>query len=414
MTEYEEIFQRSRRAANNITAISPEQVDTALRLIADMVDKEAYLLQEANKKDIAEADPANGRLLYRLTLTDEMISEISAELRRIAELPSPVNVELERISRPNGMLIRKLSVPFGVVGVIYEARPEVTYEVFALCIKSCNSCILKGGHEARHTNAAAIDLIRRGLEGAGIDPDAAINAGTDRAATAAMLDATGEIDLIIPRGSRRLIDYVRRNSHVPFIETGAGVSHTYFHSSGDIATGRDIIFNAKTRRPISSNSLDCLLIDRERLNVLPALCYHLADAEVKIFADPESFVALEGAYPYLEQATDDDFGKEWLETSLTVKTVGDLEEALDFINTYGSRHSECIVAENPEASQTFMNKVDAACVYTNVSTAFTDAREFGRSTELGISTQKLHARGPFGLEELTTHKYFVTGSGQTR
>lgn len=312
------------------------------------------------------------------------------------------------------MLVRKVSVPFGVIGVIFEARPNVVFDVFALCFKAGSACALKGGHEAAATNAAAIAIIRETLEASGVPADSAILLGNSRDEALAMLRARGLVDLVIPRGSRGLIDWVRENAQVPVIETGAGVCHTYFHSSGDIATGRDIIFNAKTRRVGVCNALDCMIVDRSRLSDLPAICYHLSDRNVEIYADEEAYEALKGAYPLLHRASDEDFGREWLSLRMSLKTVGDIDEALDFIAVHGSQHSECIVAENRDATEQFLNNVDAACVYANVSTAFTDGGQFGFGAEIGISTQKLHARGPMALREITTYKYLVTGAGQTR
>lgn len=312
------------------------------------------------------------------------------------------------------MLIRKVSVPFGIIGVIFEARPNVAFDVFALCFKAGSACILKGGHEAAATNAVAADIIRAALAEAGAPADALTLLDSGHDAALAMLRARGEVDLVIPRGSRRLIDWVRENALVPVIETGAGVCHTYFHTSGDIATGRDIIYNAKTRRPGVCNALDCLVVDRARLADLPAICYRMADKHVEIHADEEAYAALKGAYPYLKHAADSDFGHEWLDYKLSVRTVSDLDEALCFINSHSSRHSECIIAENRQATETFLRDIDAACVYANVSTAFTDGAQFGFGAEIGISTQKLHARGPMALREICTYKYLITGAGQTR
>ena len=295
-----------------------------------------------------------------------------------------------------------------------SARPNVIFDIFALCFKAGSACVLKGGHEAARSDAKAIEIIRDALDAAGAPADAAVLVEGGHEAADTLLKARGEIDLLIPRGSRRLIDYVRDNALVPVIETGAGVCHTYFHTSGDIATGRDIIFNAKTRRPGVCNSLDCLLVDRSRLGDLPAICYHLSDKDVEIYADDEAYSALKGAYPLLRHASEADYGREWLDYKLTLHTVADIDEALDFIARYGSKHSECIIAENIEASERFLASVDAACVYANVSTAFTDGGQFGFGAEIGISTQKLHARGPMALREITTYKYLITGAGQTR
>lgn len=407
------IFAPSRRAAAAIADIAPADIDMLLDGLAAELESHSDGILAANADDLSMMDPDDPRY-DRLRLTPERIAGIASDMRAVAQLPSPLGVELERRTRPNGMLIRKVSVPFGVIGVIYEARPNVTFDVFSLCLKAGSAVILKGGHEAAATNAASVALIRGFLESRGIDPDTVVLLDNDHESTRRLLEAVGEVDLIIPRGSRRLIDFVRDNARVPVIETGAGVCHTYFHSSGDIATGRDIIFNAKTRRVSVCNALDCLIVDRSRLADLPAICFHLADRNVHIYADSESFDALRDAYPFLHHASEDDFGREWLDYKMSLKTVSDVAEAIAFIGRHGSRHSECIVAENREATELFLRHVDAACVYANVSTAFTDGAQFGLGAEIGISTQKLHARGPMALREITTYKYLVTGAGQTR
>lgn len=383
--------------------------------MADAIETSAERLLEANASDLAALDEQKRDAKYdRLLLNGQRIAEIAATLRSHAALPSPIGVELSRTMRPNGLLIRKVSVPFGVIGSIYEARPSITFNVFGLCFKAGSAVLLKGGHVAHNTNVAAVNIIRETLEKRGIDPDAAIFVGSDRSYVMPMLEAAGQIDLLIPRGGYKLMDFVRRNARVPVLMSGAGVCHTYFHSSGDIATGRDIIYNAKTRRVSACNALDCLVVDRDRLDVLPALCYHLADGNVAIHADPESYEALDGAYPYLFHAQDEDFGREWFDYRLTIKTVDGIDEALRYIERHGSHLCECIIAENKTAADRFLREVDAACVYVNVSTAFTDGGQFGLGAEIAISTQKMHARGPMALSEITTYKYLITGSGQTR
>lgn len=407
------IFTGARAASERINLLTADQIDRVLLAVADAVEGAQADILAANAADCAEMDSSDPRY-DRLKLTPDRMADITAGIRSVAALPSPLGVELEATTRPNGMHIRRVSVPFGVIGVIFEARPNVAFDVFALCFKAGSACILKGGHEAAQTNMAALEAIRAGLVAAGAPAEAVSLLGQDHADTLALLQARGSVDLIIPRGSRRLIDYVRTNALVPVIETGAGVCHTYFHSSGDIATGRDIIFNAKTRRVSVCNALDCMLIDRSRLADLPAICYHLSDQNVRIYADEEAYAALDGAYPYLSHASEEDYGREWLDYKMTLRTVADIDEALDYIAIHGSHHSECIVAENHEAIDTFLRRVDAACVYANVSTAFTDGAQFGFGAEIGISTQKLHARGPMGLREICTYKYLITGAGQCR
>ncbi len=407
-----QLIEAARRASLSLVDTPVERINQLLTALAADLRRGISTLLAANANDVARMNPADPKV-DRLTLTEARIEDIARGLEEVAALPSPLGVTLSSTTRPNGMTISKVSVPFGVIGIIYEARPNVTFDVFALCFKAGNACVLKGGHEAAETNRAAVAIIKATLDRLGFDADLAVLLESHEASDA-MLGARGLIDLIIPRGSRRLIDYVRDNSRVPVIETGAGVCHTYFHSSGDIATCRDLVFNAKTRRVSVCNALDCLIIDRARLEALPAICYPLADKNVEIHADAEAYKALQGAYPMLVEAKGEDFGREWLDYKMTIKTIDSLDEALDYIAAYGSHHSECIVAENREAAQRFQRMVDAACVYWNVSTAFTDGGQFGFGAEIGISTQKLHARGPMALPEITTYKYVITGSGQTR
>ena len=408
----ESIFSQCRQAAALLAMQPEDKINSTLAALADAVEARADQLLEANAADCSALDAADPRH-DRLLLTPARIKEIADGIRTVANLPSPLGTTLETIKRPNGLTIRKVSVPFGVIGSIFEARPNVVFDIFSLCFKAGSAAGLKGGHEADATNTAAAEIIHSVLEAAGL-PSALALMPSDHDAATAMLRARGMIDLIIPRGSRRLIDFVRDNATVPVIETGAGVCHTYFHSSGDIATGRDIILNAKTRRPAVCNSLDCLIVDRSRLTDLPAICYPLAEKNVTIHADAEAYDALEGAYPLLTEAGECDAGREWLSLDLAIFTVENIDEAIEFISRYGSQHSECIIAENSEASRMFLARVDAACVYANVSTAFTDGAQFGFGAEIGISTQKLHARGPMALREITTYKYLITGAGQTR
>lgn len=413
MSEYKPMFEGARAAGRSLANLNPETSAYILNEVADAIDAGHAQILEANAQDLARMDKSDPKY-DRLMLTPDRLRGIADDMRSVAALPTPLGKVLSRVQRPNGMVIRKVTVPFGVIGVIYEARPNVTFDVFGLCLRAGSACVLKGGHEADCTNRAAAELIRNVLQREGINPDTLTLLPPEREAADALLNARGYVDVIIPRGSSRLIEHVRTHASIPVIETGAGVCHTYFHTSGDIATGRDIIFNAKTRRVSVCNALDCLLIDRSRLHVLPALCYHLADKNVSIYADPEAYAELDGAYPLLYHADDDDYGREWLDYKMTVKTVADLDDALDYIDLHGSHHSECIVAENTEAIDRFLNGVDAACVYANVSTAFTDGGQFGLGAEIGISTQKLHARGPMALDEIVTYKYLITGSGQVR
>lgn len=413
MTQLHDTFVQARQAARSLNRRSVEQVNSLLLALADAVENAIPQLLEANALDLARMDKSNPKY-DRLQLTDQRLRDIAADMRSVAALPSPLGKILSSTTRPNGMTISKVSVPFGVIGIIYEARPNVTFDVFSLCTKSGSACLLKGGSDAHDTNTCAVALIKSVLVANGWDENTVTLLPASHEATAEMLNAVGMVDLIIPRGSKGLIDFVRDNSRVPVIETGAGVCHTYVHQSGLTDTARDIVFNAKTRRVSVCNALDTLVIDRSRLSDLRDICQPLADKGVTIYADPEAYEILNGAYPQLEQAQNSDFGREWLDYKMSVKTVENIDEAIQFIEAHTSRHSECIVAQDQSAIDIFVNEVDAACVYANVSTAFTDGGQFGFGAEIGISTQKLHARGPMALPEITTYKYIVTGTGQTR
>lgn len=409
------IFENARVAARKLNLVDTETIDKILLAVADEAEKEVdYILQE-NCRDLAlmpKTDPKYDRLM----LSRERILGITADMRKVAGLPSPLGRILASFDRPNGMRIEKVSVPFGVIGIIYEARPNVTFDVFSLCLKSGNVCILKGGSDAQYSNNAIINIINKVLISYGIYSNTATLLPNDHSFTDKLLTAVGQVDLIIPRGSGRLINYVREHALVPVIETGAGICHTYFDSDGDLEKGRNIVFNAKTRRVSVCNALDCLIIHKERLSDLASLCKPLSEKNVLIYADPKAYGALAGKYPesLLQPATDDSFGTEFLDYKMAVKTVNSFEEALAHIARYSSKHSESIITENESHKQRFAHEVDAACVYTNVSTAFTDGGQFGFGTEIGISTQKLHARGPMALPELTTYKYIISGNGQTR
>ena len=415
ITDLSHILDNARAAANKLNLIDGSVIDRVLCAVADEADRQTgYILQE-NRCDLERMDENDPRY-DRLMLTRERLAGITADMRRVATLPSPLGRTLASFDRPNGMHIDKISVPFGVVGIIYEARPNVTFDVFSLCLKSGNVCILKGGSDAACSNRALMNIINKVLISHGIDSNTAVLLPNEHSFTDKLLTAVGKVDLVIPRGSSRLIDYVRQHALVPVIETGAGICHTYFDEAGDLEKGRNIIFNAKTRRVSVCNALDCLIVHRKRLPELPELCAPLAEKKVVIYADPQACEALAGKYPdeLLQPATDESFGTEFLDYKMAVKTVGSFDEALAHIAHYSSKHSECIVTEDETRKQQFARQVDAACVYTNVSTAFTDGGQFGFGAEIGISTQKLHARGPMALPELTTYKYIISGNGQTR
>lgn len=410
-----ETFQRVRLASRLLAMADEGFINEVLQAVADEVRDAAEGILAANAEDLRRMDP-NDPKYDRLKLTPERLDGIAADMRNVAALPSPLNITLEERVRPNGLRIRKVSVPFGVVGIIYEARPNVSFDVFSLCLKSGNACILKGGSDADSSNRAIVEMIHRVLERFGMDRHVVELLPPSREATAELLHAEGYVDMIIPRGSSGLIDYVRRESAVPVIETGAGICHTYFDKSGDVGMGAAIVNNAKTRRVSVCNALDCLLVHASRLKDLPALCEPLQKSGVKIYADEAAFQALEGKYPsaLLERADENSYGTEFLDYKMAIKTVNSLDEALSHIYIYSSKHSEAIVTEDRNAADYFQRAVDAACVYVNAPTSFTDGAQFGLGAEIGISTQKLHARGPMGLREMTTYKWLVDGNGQIR
>ena len=413
--KYKETFEAVRRAGRTLTLVSDEQINLLLNAVADEVVKQQDYILAENAKDSARMEPTNPKY-DRLKLTADRIEGIAADMRSVVQLPSPLGKVLSQTMRPNGMKLTKVSVPFGVIGIIYEARPNVSFDVFSLCLKSGNACLLKGGSDADASNRAIVGIIKQVIERFGLDTHIVELLPPDREATHEMLHAVGYVDLIIPRGSSGLINYVRENATIPVIETGAGICHTYFDEYGDVAKGAVVVNNAKTRRVSVCNALDCLIVNEKRLSDLPSLCEKLSENDVTIYADPKAYDVLKDKYPadLLQEATAESFGTEFLDYKMSVKTVETIEEALKHIEQYSSKHSECIITENKDRSMLFTKVVDAACVYHNVSTAFTDGAQFGLGAEIGISTQKLHARGPMGLEELTSYKWIVEGDGQTR
>lgn len=414
-TNLNETFAAVQVASRELALLNDDIINQILNAVADAAIAETPFILAENEKDLARMDK-NDPKYDRLKLTEERLKGIAADTRNVATLPSPLGKVLKESVRPNGMRLTKVSVPFGVIGIIYEARPNVSFDVFSLCLKSGNACILKGGSDADCSNRAIISVIHEVLKKFNINPHIVELLPADREATAALLNAVGYVDLIIPRGSSSLIHFVRENAKIPVIETGAGICHTYFDEFGDVNKGAAIIHNAKTRRVSVCNALDCTIIHEKRLTDLPMLCEKLKDSHVTIYADAQAYQALEGRYPaeLLEHAKAESFGTEFLDYKMAVKTVKSFEDALGHIQENSSKHSECIVTENKERATLFTKIVDAACVYTNVSTAFTDGAQFGLGAEIGISTQKLHARGPMGLEEITSYKWVIEGDGQTR
>jgi glutamate-5-semialdehyde dehydrogenase len=409
------LFIKTKKASRALNILERDTIDKILLSIAEKaVENSKYIISE-NQKDLlmmSESDPRYDRLI----LTEDRINSIASDIRNVVDLQSPLGHILMKNTRENGLIISKISVPFGVVGIIYEARPNVTFDVFSLCLKSGNACILKGGSDAINSNTAIVKLIREVLQKNGIDQDILTLLPAGRDETTQLLNAREYIDIIIPRGSRELIDYVRDNASIPVIETGAGICHTYFDESGDKEKGRPIINNAKTRRVSVCNALDCLIIHQKRLDDLAYIVGLCSDSGVVIYADEKAYEALRGKYPseLLQKATSESFGTEFLSYKMAIKTVDSFEDAIEHISDYGSKHSEAIISENKSNIQLFYNLVDASSIFANASTAFTDGSEFGLGAEIGISTQKLHARGPMALEALTTYKWIIEGNGQIR
>ncbi|MDB5025969.1 MAG: glutamate-5-semialdehyde dehydrogenase [Mucilaginibacter sp.] len=413
--DYKNHFDNALIAGRDIIDISPDTIITVLRDLAEAAVAQTDHLLHENQKDLDRMDTTDPKY-DRLKLTAARIQDIAKDMVNVAGLPNPLGHVLSEQTMPNGLQIKKISVPLGIVGVIYEARPNVTFDVFALCFKSGNVCVLKGGSDAQHSNRAIVNVIHSVLSKYRINVNVATLLPPERQATEALLNATGYIDVLIPRGSQQLIDRVRQQSKVPVIETGAGIVHTYFDETADLKKGSQIICNAKTRRVSVCNALDCLIIHESRLGDLIKIAKPLAEKEVELYADDDAYAALRGHYPneLLHKAHSEHFGTEFLSLKMSVKTVNGLSEALDHIARYSSKHSEAILTGDAASAATFLNKVDAAAVYVNASTAFTDGAQFGLGAEIGISTQKLHARGPMGLQELTSYKWLIEGDGQVR
>lgn len=411
----ENVFKSVRDASRKLPLLSEKEINGILLSLADKAMKNIPLIVRENEKDLArmaETDPKYDRL----KLTADRIKDIANDLRNVAALPSPLGIVLEDKTLLNGLRLEKITVPLGVVGIIYEARPNVTFDVFSLCLKSGNACVLKGGTDAESSNKIIVDLIQEVIREHNVNPDIIALLPSDRSATQELLHAVGYVDIIIPRGSQNLINFVRDNSKVPVIETGAGIVHVYFDRTGDVKKGSDIVYNSKTRRVSVCNALDCLIIHEERLKDLGKLTSNLPDKNVIVYADERSYDILKSTYPsrLLEKAQPEHFGTEFLDYKMSIKTVSTLDEALDHIYTHSSKHSEAVVAEDEKVIDQFLKSVDAAAVYANASTAFTDGAQFGLGAEIGISTQKLHARGPMALREMTSYKWLVRGDGTVR
>ena len=387
-----QIFENAKRASRELALLTDETRNAVLHKVAGAIAAHRQELLEANARDLARMEPENP-LYDRLLLTESRLEGIASDMRHVAALPSPLERVTKERTLENGLHLCRISVPFGVIGVVYEARPNVSFDVFSLCFKSGNACVLKGGKDADESNRAIVRLLHDVLEEEGINPAVVTLLPATHEATAAMLDAVGYIDLCIPRGGKRLIEFVRDNARVPVIETGAGVVHAYFDKEGDLEMGKRIVNNAKTRRVSVCNALDCLLVHRDRVNDLPEL---LAPMQGRV------------TFHY------EDYGKEWMSHDLSIRIVDSLDEALEHIRQYSSGHSECIITQNPDTARRFQREVDAACVYVNAPTSFTDGAQFGLGAEIGISTQKLGPRGPMALEEMNTYKWLIEGEGQVR
>ncbi|WP_036911671.1 glutamate-5-semialdehyde dehydrogenase [Prevotella sp. FD3004] len=411
--QLKETFERVKRASKSLALLTDEQRNEILNAVASAIIDNKVRILKANTQDLTKMSKDNP-LYDRLQLTEERLDGIASDMRNVAILPTPLGHITKQKTLPNGLRLCRVSVPFGVIGMIYEARPNVTFDVFSLCFKSGNACILKGGKDADCSNREEVALIHEVLEQYGVSKDVVALLPATHEATGEMLNAVGYVDLCIPRGGRKLIDFVRDTARIPVIETGAGVVNTYFDEEGDLEMGKAIINNGKTRRVSVCNALDCLIIHKSRLQDLPALCEKMAGKDVIIYADAQAYAALDGKYPDLEHATDDSFGTEFMDYKLAIKTVASLEEALEHIDDNGSGHSESIITMNEQTARKFQAHVDAACVYWNAPTSFTDGAQFGLGAEIGISTQKLGPRGPMALEEICTYKWLIEGEGQTR
>lgn len=412
----EDTFKKVKKASKTLALIPDAKRNDILNAVADAIVANKDSILAANKDDLDRAGK-DYAFYDRLLLTPDRLDGIAADMRHVATLPSPLGKVLKDKTLENGLHLKRVSVPFGVIGMIFEARPNVTFDVFSLCFKSGNAALLKGGKEADGTNRAEVELIHNVLNANGIDPAVVELLPATHEATGALLTAVGYVDLCIPRGSKRLISFVRDTAKVPVIETGAGVVHCYFDETGDLDKGKRIVDNAKTRRCTVCNALDCLLINSKRLKDLPLLVAPLAGKKVKLHADEQAYNVLQGSYPselLTHSNGDETWNTEWLSMQMGVRTVGNIGEALKHIDTYGSGHSECIVTEDKDAARMFEGMVNAACVYVNAPTSFTDGAQFGLGAEIGISTQKLGARGPMALEEITTYKWLIEGNGQTR
>lgn len=413
--ELQSIFEKVKSASTELALIDDDKKNIVLQAVADAILSNKESLLKANAEDLERMDRSNP-LYDRLQLTEKRLEDIANDMRHVSTLASPLGLVTKHKVLDNGLDMKRVSVPFGVIGMIYEARPNVTFDVFSLCFKSGNACILKGGKDADSSNSAEVTLIHEVLKKYDINTSVVELLPATHEATSEMLNAVGYIDLCIPRGGKNLIKFVRDTAKVPVIETGAGVVNTYFDEFGDMKIGRLIVNNAKTRRVSVCNALDCLIIHKSRIKELPELCALLSISNVELYADDLSYEALTGNYPHelLKHADTETYGTEFMDYKMAIKTVPSIDAALNHIRLYGSGHSECIITEDSKNASIFQARVDAACVYVNAPTSFTDGGQFGLGAEIGISTQKLGPRGPMALEEITTYKWLIEGHGQIR
>ena len=413
--QLEEIFKNVKTASKSLTLIKDETRNEILQAVAKAILAHKEEILAANRSDLSRMDKSN-KVYDRLLLNDKRLEDIAADMQHVATLPSPLGKTLKEKTLENGLNLKRVSVPFGVIGMIYESRPNVTFDVFSLCFKSGNACILKGSKDADDTNRAEVKLIHNVLKQYHINTNVVELLPATHEATGELLNAVGYVDLCIPRGGKNLIKFVQSTAKVPVIETGAGIVHCYFDEEGDLTIGKDIVDNAKTRRPSVCNTLDTLIINEKRLQDLPELLSKVEAKGVRIYADAQAYKALKGKYTddLLEKADEETWSYESMSLQMGVKTVANIDEALEHITKYGSGHSESIITEDQDAQKKFQTLVDAACVYVNTPTSFTDGAQFGLGAEIGISTQKLGARGPMALEEITTYKWLITGHGQIR
>ncbi|WP_278983104.1 glutamate-5-semialdehyde dehydrogenase [Segatella bryantii] len=413
--QLEEIFKNVKAASKSLTLIKDETRNEILQAVTEAILAHKEEILAANRSDLSRMDKSN-KVYDRLLLNEKRLEDIAADMHHVATLPSPLGKTLKEKTLENGLNLKRVSVPFGVIGMIYESRPNVTFDVFSLCFKSGNACILKGSKDADDTNRAEVKLIHNVLKQYHINTNVVELLPATHEATGELLNAVGYVDLCIPRGGKNLIKFVQSTAKVPVIETGAGIVHCYFDEEGDLTIGKDIVDNAKTRRPSVCNTLDTLIINEKRLQDLPELLSKVEAKGVRIYADAQAYKALKGKYTddLLEKADEETWSYESMSLQMGVKTVANIDEALEHIAKYGSGHSESIITEDQDAQKKFQTLVDAACVYVNTPTSFTDGAQFGLGAEIGISTQKLGARGPMALEEITTYKWLITGHGQIR